>query len=166
MTITIEKGTTIYATPTGADGVAPAIVVEKGGLIIADGTAKHPITFTALDADQVSSATITSDTDSATGTGALGTRGKWGGLILLGKAPTSVANTKEVEGITGKTYGGTDPNDSSGVLRYVRVARRLVGPPACHHRPLVLRRRCSRAGLPRYRRRGARLTVACSVAPD
>ena len=53
----------------------------------------------------------------------LETRGKWGGIIILGKAPTSAASytSNFVEGISGKPYGGTDPTDSSGLLRYVRV---------------------------------------------
>ena len=44
-----------------------------------------------------------------------------GGLIILGNAPTNIATTSEVEGISGYTYGGTDPNDDSGTLQYVRV---------------------------------------------
>ena len=51
----------------------------------------------------------------------LGERGKWGGLILLRNAPTNVATTTEIEGITAKTYGGTNPMNSSGSLQYVRV---------------------------------------------
>ena len=63
----------------------------------------------------------TTDSSSASGSIALGARGKWGGLILLGNAPTSAATPKQIEGITGKTYGGTSPTDSSGTLQYVRV---------------------------------------------
>ena len=51
----------------------------------------------------------------------LGARGKWGGLILLGNSPTSASSPKEIEGITGYTYGGTNPTESSGTLQYVRV---------------------------------------------
>ncbi|KOO53342.1 outer membrane lipoprotein, partial [Chrysochromulina tobinii] len=51
----------------------------------------------------------------------LETRGKWGGLILLGSAPTNVATTTEIEGVTNRTYGGSNPTDSSGSLQYVRV---------------------------------------------
>ena len=68
-----------------------------------------------------SSETGVTDTSTASGTATLELRGKWGGLILLGNAPTNAASPKEVEGITGKTYGGTDPADGSGTLRYVRV---------------------------------------------
>ena len=47
----------------------------------------------------------------------------WGGLIVLGRAPTSAASfdTNFIEGVPLKAFGGTDPLDDSGVLRYVRV---------------------------------------------
>jgi len=49
--------------------------------------------------------------------------GDWGGVILLGNAPINQMGGKgAVEGIAmGGEYGGTDPNDSSGKLKYVRV---------------------------------------------
>ena len=118
--LSVEAGATIYAAPVDASGVAPALVVEKGGMVLADGAETAPITFTALNPEQSSSSSATTDT-SAGSTTTLETRGKWGGLILLGNAPTSAATPKEIEGITGKTYGGTDPSDGSGALRFVRV---------------------------------------------
>lgn len=53
----------------------------------------------------------------------------WGGLVILGNAPTNVespsgAGVGEVEGLpaAGDTlFGGTDPNDNSGVLEFVSV---------------------------------------------
>ena len=46
----------------------------------------------------------------------------WGGLIINGRAPISNSGGEaNVEGLTGVPYGGTDPADNSGVLRYVRV---------------------------------------------
>ena len=51
-TLSIQAGVTIYATPEDTAGNAPAIIVEKGGFIVADGTAAAPITFTALNADR------------------------------------------------------------------------------------------------------------------
>ena len=111
VTLTIEAGTEIlgrYDANYSADNPAPCLVVEQGGKIIAQGTAEAPITFRSeLDA-----------TDSNYGNG----RGLWGGLIINGYAP--IANdggTANVEGLTGVPYGGTDPDDNSGVLRYVRV---------------------------------------------
>ena len=56
-----------------------------------------------------------------------GIAGQWGGIVLLGKAPTNkcdaaaLANCKiEAEGNAGP-YGGADAADNSGVLKYVRV---------------------------------------------
>jgi len=52
-----------------------------------------------------------------------GSRGRanWGGLVISGDAPLNVPGGEAFgEGDTG-VYGGNDPNDSSGVLRYVRV---------------------------------------------
>ena len=111
VTLTIEAGTTIYGrydANYSADNPAPCLVVEQGGMIMAQGTPEAPITFRSeLDAD-----------DPNYGNG----RGLWGGLIINGYAP--IANdggTANVEGLTGVPYGGTDPDDNSGVLRYVRV---------------------------------------------
>ena len=78
------------ATPKTTSGVASAIIVEKGGKIMADGSATHPITMTALNPHTTSSSTVTTAT-AATTDAVLETRGKWGGLIILGKAPTSAA---------------------------------------------------------------------------
>jgi len=111
VTLTIEAGTEIlgrYDANYSADNPAPCLVVEQGGKVVAQGTAEAPITFRSeLDS-----------TDPNYGNG----RGLWGGLIINGYAP--IANdggTANVEGLTGVPYGGTDPDDNSGVLRYVRV---------------------------------------------
>ena len=118
-TLAIGAGTTIYSTPKAIGGAAPALVVLKGGKVIADGTAASPITFTALNPERASSETVSSDSQyTAT---VLENRGKWGGIIVLGLAPTSASSPLEIEGITGYTYGGNVPTDGSGVMRYVRV---------------------------------------------
>ena len=72
---------------------------------MADGTKAAPITFT-VDAP----------------VSQLPARGLWGGVIVNGYAPTShQGGTGIVEGLTNVPYGGTDPNDNSGILRYVRI---------------------------------------------
>ena len=123
ITLTIEKGTTILAMPPGAGEPAAALVVNKGATIMAAGTAAQPITMTSILAEEAmhSSETVQTDSASATGLVELGRRGKWGGLIILGSAPTSASSPKEIEGIAGYTYGGSDPTDTSGTLQYVRV---------------------------------------------
>ena len=96
-TLTIEHGVTIY----GEQATNGTLIVAQGGKIMANGTADAPIVMTS---------------DAAIGQRA---RGQWGGLIINGKAPTNQGITAG-EGDTGD-YGGDDPNDNSGVLRYVRV---------------------------------------------
>ena len=99
-TLTIEAGTLILA-----EGQNAVIVVEKGGKIIAEGRREAPIVMTC-DAD-------VGQRDS----------GCWAGLIILGNAPMTRGEGR-AEGVIPETrpvYGGDDPMDSSGVLRYVRV---------------------------------------------
>lgn len=103
ITLTIEPGVVIKANADDGTGLAPALIIKRGARIIADGTADAPITFTSsLPEDQ------------------LPQRGTWGGLILLGNAPTNKGESF-IEGLVGVPYGGDDPNDDSGILRYVRV---------------------------------------------
>jgi len=98
-TLTIEPGTRIY----GSSATNGTLVVSRGGRIMAEGTRANPIVMTS---DQL-------DGERA--------RGDWGGLIINGSAPLNIpGGTAEGEGDTGE-YGGTNANDDSGVLRYVRV---------------------------------------------
>ena len=108
-TLTIEAGTTITSLADDGKGKAPALVVERGAKIMADGTAAKPITFT-----------------SAKPAAVLPQVAAWGGLIVLGNAPVkfkTAGKPNNVEGLpTGDgEYGGTKADDDSGVLRYVRV---------------------------------------------
>ena len=97
VTLTIEPGVTLY----GENATNGTLIVSQGGKIMANGTADAPIVMTS---------------DAAIGERG---RGQWGGLIINGKAPTNQGVTAG-EGDTGD-FGGDDPTDSSGVLRYVRV---------------------------------------------
>jgi len=120
-TLTLEPGVNTYAMETLDATRAPAIVVQRGAKIHAAGTPEAPITLTSLDENTVSTLGLASDSN-INASIPKGKRGKWGGLILLGNAPTSKAGGESmVEGIVGRPYGGTDPYDSSGVLQYVRV---------------------------------------------
>ena len=99
-TLTLEPGTLILASGQNA-----VIVVEKGGKIMANGRREAPIVMTC-DAD-------------------VGERfsGCWAGLIVLGDAVVT-RGTGHAEGVLPETrpvYGGSNDEDSSGVLRYVRV---------------------------------------------
>ncbi|MDP4821811.1 MAG: T9SS C-terminal target domain-containing protein, partial [Saprospiraceae bacterium] len=75
--LNIERGTVVKGInkPTNASDNASALIITKGAMINARGTAEEPIIFTAeLD-----------DVNDPTDLGALD-KGLWGGLILLGNA--------------------------------------------------------------------------------
>jgi len=103
--ITIEPGTLIFGDkPSGG-----TLIIKRGAKIIAEGTAYAPIVFTSEQP--------------------IGSRapGDWGGVIVLGNAPTNQPLTATIEGGFGTVpnsdahMGGSIPDDSSGVLRYIRI---------------------------------------------
>ena len=98
-TLNIQAGTRVI----GESGSVGTLIVERGGRLNAIGTRSGPIVFTS---DQP-----------------IGQRGRgdWGGIIINGRAPINFGGGEAAgEGDTG-VYGGTDPNDNSGILQYVRV---------------------------------------------
>ena len=121
-TLTIEPGTIIKGR-AGQTEEASALVVARGGKLIADGTADDPIVFTS----QADGIYRTPSGDACTeSTLDANTRGLWGGLIILGKAGIT-ADTEEraIEGIPTSEarglYGGSEDGDNSGTLRYVSI---------------------------------------------
>lgn len=102
-TLTIEPGTVIR----GDEKTCGTLVITKGAKIIAEGTETDPIIFTSNKE--------------------IGTRrpGDWGGIILLGNAPINKLggvsfldfNLNSQYGF----YGGQNPEDNSGILKYVRI---------------------------------------------
>ncbi len=98
-TLTIEPGTVIM----GDKDSKGTLIIERGAKIMANGTAAKPIVFTSAQA--------------------AGSRkpGDWGGVILLGKAPVNLGAGAKIEGGVDREYGGTDANDNSGVMKYVRI---------------------------------------------
>lgn len=123
MTLDSSKRYTISGTVTVGDGdtlIIPAgtkllgqkstkgtLVIRPGGMIIAEGTAAHPIIFTSNQG--------------------IGEReqGDWGGIVMLGKANCN-QNNPAIEGISPAANYGTfnstaNDNDNSGTLRYVRI---------------------------------------------
>lgn len=98
-TLTIEPGTIIL----GEKSSKGTLIIDRGGKISAQGTREKPIIFTSNQAP--------GDRD----------KGDWGGLVILGKARVNLTDPA-VEGITPAViYGGTDDDDNSGILEYVRV---------------------------------------------
>ena len=88
-TLTIRAGTWIYA--SGSWTEPPAIVIMQGAILLAEGNASSPITMTtALEGAALQdTSTVNTDDESPTGTITVGPRGKWGGLFILGRAPTN-----------------------------------------------------------------------------
>ncbi|MGE0594671.1 MAG: T9SS C-terminal target domain-containing protein [Vicinamibacterales bacterium] len=98
-TLTVQAGTTVV----GELATIGTLLVLKGGRLNAVGTPTAPIVFTS---------------DQPIGQRA---RGDWGGVIINGNAPVNLPGGVGIgEGDTG-VYGGSDPDDNSGILRYMRV---------------------------------------------
>lgn len=120
VTLTILPGAIIKG-KTGVETQASALVVARGGRIIANGTADQPIIFTSeLDDIEIGEkvGTTLSKTDNE----------KWGGVIICGNAPSSTENGDtegNIEGIPADLgygeYGGSDAMDDSGILNYVSI---------------------------------------------
>lgn len=106
----IDPGTVI----TGDPEATSAICVNRGGKIYANGNPQHPIImtsgFTAGNRD----------------------RGDWGGLLIMGNAETNLIEAVIEGGIAdgpetrknawfGRWNGANNNEDSSGVVRYVRI---------------------------------------------
>ena len=102
-TITIPAGDTIVGDKTLAGS---SLWILRGAKINANGTSVAPIIMTSENT--------------------VGNRkpGDWGGLIVVGNATINRTGTILTEGPPGISEvfsGGSDDNDSSGVIRYVRV---------------------------------------------
>jgi len=99
--LTIKPGVKIEATPVASSndfGSVRYIAVAQGGKIFVEGTATQPVVMTATQT----------------------TPGSWGGLVIAGKAPINKGATASAE-VSDLTYGGTDVNDNSGSIKYLRI---------------------------------------------
>jgi hypothetical protein len=101
--LTIEPGTIIR----GDKETCGTLVITKGSKIIAEGSATDPIVFTSN--NNISERRP----------------GDWGGIVILGEAPIN-----KIGGVgyldfnfdpAVSYYGGQDPNNNSGILKYVRI---------------------------------------------
>jgi hypothetical protein len=102
--LTIAPGVTVYG------AAQTAVIIEQGAKIMAIGTPEQPIVFTSNQPE---------------GSRA---RGDWGGVSINGYAPTNASggscpnDPRTIVGEAGMgVYGGCQPYDSSGILRYVRI---------------------------------------------
>lgn len=119
VTLTIDSCTTILARE-GQGSSASALIVARGGKIMAEGTESCPIIFTSVLSEEVT----LDETD----------MGLWGGIVILGNAPISAdASPANIEGVPVNEdyglYGGDDQTDNSGVFTYVSIrhAGALIG---------------------------------------
>jgi hypothetical protein len=98
--LTIKAGVKIEATPAEAGDFAAVryIAVAQDGEIDIQGTSSSPVV-------------MTSTTQAP---------GAWGGLVICGRAPINKGLTASAE-VSDLTYGGTEPADSSGSIRYLRL---------------------------------------------
>lgn len=118
-TLTIEPGTIIKGRE-GQGVNASALMIARGGKLNANGTAEKPIIMTSvLDDIMPGDAVGTTLTEVD--------KGKWGGLVVLGKAPISYSGATEaqIEGVPADEplglYGGDVVNDNSGTIRFVSI---------------------------------------------
>ena len=101
--LTIQPGVVIR----GQKNTTASLIITKGSQLIANGTPTAPIVFT---------------TDQAVGLRGVG---DWGGVILLGKAiNNNSGGIGNIEGLpisADTEHGGTDDNDNSGSMQFVRI---------------------------------------------
>ena len=120
VTLTIEKGTLIKA-KAGQGTLASALIVARGGKLMAEGTATEPIIFTS-EADNIVKG-------EKVGTNLTKNDNKlWGGIIILGDAPISAENgdtETNIEGIPAEDgyglFGGSNTAHNGGTLKYVSI---------------------------------------------
>ena len=118
-TMKVEPGVNVRGDYQGSN--VAALIITRGAKLVADGTQENPIVFTSNSPVPRS--------------------GDWGGIVICGKASVNStysgsvpgvitgAGTYQVEGGVDNSFGDgiagggatPDDNDSSGVLRYVRI---------------------------------------------
>lgn len=110
--LTIDPGVTLFGS-SGAD----FLVVNRGSQLFVNGTAPSPVIMTSRQSVQAAQSA-----DSI---------GQWGGLVILGRSWINSCNVAgvayaaatcetQVEG-TSAFFGGNNPADNSGSIRYLRV---------------------------------------------
>ncbi|MCL7964298.1 MAG: fibronectin type III domain-containing protein [marine benthic group bacterium] len=112
VSLTIEAGTTVTALRQPSNNAVRSsfLIVARGSQLIADATGANGVKPAEEDV-------IVFTSDAPRGQRA---RGDWGGIVLNGRAPINSGDEASGEGDSG-LYGGVDDNDSSGILRGVRV---------------------------------------------
>ncbi|MFN5031863.1 MAG: hypothetical protein ACK5FX_06535, partial [Flavobacteriia bacterium] len=130
-TLTIEPGTLIKGAVAPSLAAATALIIERGGKIMAPGTESCPIVFTAA-------------ADNLNGSYGVANKGMWGGVLLLGKASNNLKlaqNGPFVPGQGGKLavadglgviegFASSFPQDQFGVALSVPAGTSLSTSPS------------------------------------
>jgi hypothetical protein len=101
--LTIPAGVTVFVTKNEDPANKGSLIVTQGSKLIVNGTIDQPVVFTSA-----------AETKAP---------GDWGAIVVLGNAPTNITSGN-AEGLTisnDTKYGGTDPADNSGSIKYLRV---------------------------------------------
>ena len=114
--LTIEAGTVVkFSLGQGLE--VSTLIVSKGGKIYANGTESQAIIFTTEFDDPTNPVDLPLDL-----------KGLWGGIHILGNAPTNIPESSGQNFIEGlpkndqrNFFGGQDPDDNSGSLSYVSI---------------------------------------------
>ena len=128
VTLTIEPGTIIKG-EAGTGANATALLIARGGKLMAEGTTSLPIIFTSV-ADEITPEDVLAGNFASPNLDPT-VNGLWGGVIVLGNATISASNTTgdvssvQIEGIPTSDqnglYGGTNNHDNSGVIKYISI---------------------------------------------
>lgn len=128
VTLTIEAGAIVKG-EAGTGPNATALLVARGGTLMAEGTADAPIIFTSV-ADEITPEDVAAGNFASPNLDP-DINGLWGGLIVLGNATISASNDDgqlsevQIEGIPTSDpnglYGGNDDADNSGVITYISI---------------------------------------------
>ncbi len=102
-TITIEPGTVIKGALNATPAEATALVISRGGKIIANGTESCPIVFTA-------------QADPMDGTYPISNIGKWGGVAINGRATNNLTLAANGPFVVGAANGRLAFADGLGTL--------------------------------------------------
>jgi len=113
VTLIIPAGVTVHVQKNDAASDKSVLVVTRGSKIMINGTADKPVVFTSAAANQAP--------------------GDWGGIVILGNAPTNVGEGNAAGlAVSGDTrYGGVTSGDNSGSITYLRLEYTGgINPPA------------------------------------
>lgn len=99
--LTIEPGTVVYFRTFNEDNKISILGINQGCRLVAEGSREKPVIFTS---DRINTGKAKN--------------GDWGGLIISGKAPVNSGTASIGNGFR---YGGADPSDNSGRLRFIRI---------------------------------------------